>query len=173
MLFSRLPVLETVKTRLLKSGENILGRDGIGFLRDAFKDLSFYRPGLPMNRILYSEWQYDVLHKCITSMEDAMGEKYLWYNAGPQSDCIEDAKAALARSGSRAVVIKTARHIFTNMKKKKSNIVGFHDTDNNTIRTAAIEVPYSEIDDDIDDDDNAPVLDVADSEMIDADDNTD
>lgn len=108
-MFKRLPALRTIHLRKLSIGENIPGPDGIEFLQGALQDLSFYRPGLPVNRVLYGEWQYDMVYQCITTLIDEYGDEYIWEGAGPQANCRTDATAALKRAGSKAVVVKTKR----------------------------------------------------------------
>lgn len=109
ILFKRLPALQTIHLRKLFLGENIPGPDGIEFLQGALQDLSFYRPGLPVNRVFYGEWQYDMVYQCVTTLIDEYGDEYIWEGAGPQADCRADATAAVKRAGSKAVVVKAKR----------------------------------------------------------------
>jgi hypothetical protein len=108
-LFKRLPALQTIRIRKLFLGENIPGPDGIEFLQGALQDLSFYRPGLPVNRVFYGEWQYDMVYQCITTLIDEYGDEYIWDGAGPQANCKTDAMVAVKRAKSQAVVIKMKR----------------------------------------------------------------
>lgn len=111
ILFKRLPALQTIRLRKLSLGENIPGPDGIEFLQGALQDLSFYRSGLPVNRVLYQEWQYDMVYQCITTLIDEYGDEYIWDGAGPQADCKTDALAAVKRAKSKAVVVKMKRGV--------------------------------------------------------------
>jgi hypothetical protein len=41
---------------------------------NAFKQLSFYRPGLNFKNIFYGNWQYDTLHLRVTKYVDEFGD---------------------------------------------------------------------------------------------------
>ncbi|XP_014558219.1 hypothetical protein COCVIDRAFT_36419 [Bipolaris victoriae FI3] len=121
ILFKRLPALQTIRLRKLSLGENIPGPDGIEFLQGALQDLSFYRPGLPVNRVLYQEWQYDMVYQCITTLIDEYGDEYIWDGAGPQADCKTDALAAVKRAKSKAVVVKMKRGVVEEIDEDSDN----------------------------------------------------
>ncbi|KAH7562795.1 hypothetical protein BM1_02315 [Bipolaris maydis] len=129
ILFKRLPALQTIHLRKLFIGENIPGPDGIEFLQGALQDLSFYRPGLPVNRVLYGEWQYDMLYQCITTLIDEYGDEYIWEGAGPQADCRTDAIAAVKRARSKAVVVKTKRGVVQEIDEESDEEMYDEDSD--------------------------------------------
>jgi hypothetical protein len=65
---------------------------------DAFKQLSFYRPGLNLKNIFYGDWQYDTVHLRVTKYADEFGDAVEEPGAGPQAGFKEDFAAAIATS---------------------------------------------------------------------------
>ncbi|EUC42392.1 hypothetical protein COCMIDRAFT_39561 [Bipolaris oryzae ATCC 44560] len=129
IIFKRLPALQTIRLRKLSLGENIPGPDGIELLQGALQDLSFYRPGLPVNRVFYGEWQYDMVYQCITTLIDEYGDEYIWDGAGPQADCRADALAAVKRTKSKAVVVKTKRGFVEEIDEDSDDEMHDNDSD--------------------------------------------
>ena len=64
-----------------------------------FQQLSFYRPGLVLNKIFYGDWQYDVVHGRVTQYQDEFGDIIIEPGAGPQASFWDDMDAALFTTG--------------------------------------------------------------------------
>lgn len=99
-LLQRLPNLATLKIRKLAPGEQVPGWSGVKL----FKELSFYRDGLDTRQIFYGDWQYDTLHKRITQYRDEFGDLISEPQAGPQASFIDDLRAAVSVSETKAKV---------------------------------------------------------------------
>lgn len=99
-LLQRLPNLATITVRKLAPGEQIPGWSGVKL----FKELSFYRDGLDVRQIFYGDWQYDTMHRRVTHYKDEFGDLISEPNAGPQASFVDDLKAAVSASGTKAKV---------------------------------------------------------------------
>jgi len=100
-LLQRLPNLKTITCRKLDAGEQIPGWSGA----DRFKELSFYRDGLDTRQIFYGDWIYDTVHRRITHYRDEFGDLINEPNAGPQASFVDDLKAAISTSRTKAKVV--------------------------------------------------------------------
>jgi hypothetical protein len=99
-LLQALPNLNTITVRKLAPGEQIPGWRGVELL----KELSFYHDRLDTRMILYSDWQYDTKHRRITHYKDEFGDLISEPDAGPQASFVDDLKAAVNASGTKARV---------------------------------------------------------------------
>ncbi|UPX10118.1 uncharacterized protein EKO05_0000789 [Ascochyta rabiei] len=97
-LLRLLPNLATITIRKLQPGEQIPGWSGTKL----FKDLSFHHDRLDTRKILYGDWQYDVTHRRITHYRDEFGDLICEPDAGPQASFVDDLKAAMSTSGTKA-----------------------------------------------------------------------
>lgn len=100
-LLQRLPNLGTITCRKLAAGEQIPGWSGVKL----FKELSFYREGLDTRQIFYGDWMYDTLHRRITHYCDEFGDLISEPNSGPQASFVDDLKAAMSKSGTKAKIV--------------------------------------------------------------------
>jgi len=102
LLLARLPRLQVIQVRKLRSGEHVPGWAGPELL----KHLSFFQEDLKVNDIYYGNWKYDETHLRVTCHIDEFGDEYLEPGAGPQATFSEDLQAAVATSGTNAEIIE-------------------------------------------------------------------
>jgi hypothetical protein len=100
-LLKQLPNLKTITCRKLDAGEQIPGWSGA----KRFKELSFYSDKLDTRQIFYGDWMYDTVHRRITHYRDEFGDLINEPNAGPQASFVDDLKAAISTSRTRAKVV--------------------------------------------------------------------
>lgn len=100
-LLQSLPNLKTITCRKLDAGEQIPGWAGA----KRFKELSFYRDGLDTRQIFYGDWMYDEVHRRITHYRDEFGDLLNEPNAGPQASFVDDLKASISKSRTKAKVV--------------------------------------------------------------------
>lgn len=100
-LLQRLPNLKTITCRKLDAGEQIPGWSGA----DRFKELSFFHDNLDTRQIFYGDWMYDIVHRRITHYRDEFGDLINEPNAGPQASFVDDLKASISQSGTKAKVV--------------------------------------------------------------------
>ncbi|KAH9871178.1 hypothetical protein J1614_006754 [Plenodomus biglobosus] len=102
-LLTLMPRLAEIEVRKLHTGEHVPDWEGPELL----KGLSFYKAGLDTNSIFYGEWEYDTKHLCRTSYIDEFGDKqFSRDDYGEQASCIDDVKAAMKNSGTRANLVE-------------------------------------------------------------------
>ncbi|KAF2820986.1 hypothetical protein CC86DRAFT_459210 [Ophiobolus disseminans] len=95
LIFKFCPNLASVRPR-----QNLLDGHANGWIDTAvFKELSFYKPGLPLNDIFYGEYQYDTVHERVTEYIDEFGDTITEPGAGPQYTFVEDLMTAILFTG--------------------------------------------------------------------------
>ncbi|KAF1927055.1 uncharacterized protein M421DRAFT_422289 [Didymella exigua CBS 183.55] len=100
-VLQRLPNLRTITCRKLAAGEQIPGWSGVKL----FEKLSFYCDGLDTRHIFYGDWMYDTLHRRITHYRDEFGDLISEPDCGPQASFVDDLKASMNKSGTKAKVV--------------------------------------------------------------------
>ncbi|USP75553.1 uncharacterized protein yc1106_02827 [Curvularia clavata] len=100
MIFSHLTNLHTVKVRRIRKAEHIPEFKATV----ALKDLSYYREDMDTRLVFYGDWQYDTLHRRVTTWVDEYGEQIIPDESGPQVGFSQDIAAALGYTCREVIV---------------------------------------------------------------------
>ena len=72
---------------------------------DLVKKLSFYRHDLPINDVLFSDWQYDTLHYRLVDNRDELGNEIHGPGVESEPTFIDDVLAAMETSCTQARLV--------------------------------------------------------------------